>query len=183
MLNLSHQPPAFTEQDAQRFALEYYGIQARARALPSEHDQNFALETEASEAFVLKIARAGETFEVLDLQNKTLEHLAARAPELLVPRVLRAAEGELIARARGADETPYSMRLLRYIPGKALAHTAPHTPELLHQLGQTLGALDLALRDFTHPAMQRVLKWDVQRANWIGDYLHCIDHPGTARTG
>lgn len=177
MHNLSHQPPAFTAQDAQRFALEYYGVQAHARDLPGEHDQNFALETASGEGLVLKIARAGEAPDVLDLQNKTLEHLATSAPELLVPRVQRTTEGERITHVPGLDEVSYCLRLLSYIPGKLLAHTAPHTPELLHQLGQTLGTLDLALQNFTHPAMQRVLKWDVRRANWIRDYLHYIDHP------
>ena len=177
MFNLSHQSPAFTEQDAQRFALEYYGVQASARGLPGEHDQNFVLETTAGEVFVLKIARAGEALDVLDLQNKTLEYLATSAPELLVPRVQRTTEGEFITQVPGADEAAYCLRLLSYIPGKLLAHTTPHTPELLRQLGQTLGTLDLALQNFTHPAMQRVLKWDVRRANWISNYLHYIDRP------
>src|SRR5260221_7833237 len=144
MLNLSHQPPAFTELDAQRFTFEHYGIQASARALPGEHDQNFYLETSLGETFVLKIAHAGEAFEVLDLQNKTLEHLAVHDPSLVVPRVQHTAEGDTIVDIKDADDALYRMRLLSYIPGKVLADTAPHPSELLRQLGQTLGDLDLA---------------------------------------
>ena len=177
MLNLSHQPPAFTELDAQRFTFEHYGIQAGARALPGEHDQNFYLETSLGETFVLKIAHAGEAFEVLDLQNKTLEHLAVHAPSLVVPRVQHTVEGDTIVDIKDADDALYRMRLLSYIPGKVLADTAPHTSELLRQLGQTLGDLDLALQGFTHPTARRVLKWDLQQASWIGDYLHCIARP------
>lgn len=177
MLNLSHQPPAFTEPDAQRFTLEHYGIQASARALPGEHDQNFYLETSSGEAFVLKIAHAEEALDVLDLQNKTLEYLAAHASSLIVPRVQHTPEGESIARIKDTRDTFYCMRLLSYIPGTLLVHTNPHTPELLFTLGQTLGALDLALQDFTHPAALRVLKWDLQRANWACDYLHTIARP------
>ena len=175
MLHLSHQPPAFTERNAQRFALERYGLQASARALPGEHDQNFSLENAAGETFVLKIAHAGEDLGVLDLQNKTLQHLAEHAPELLVPRVQHTREGEVITSIQGTGETSHFIRLLSYIPGTLLAHTAPHTPELLHNLGQTLGTLDHALQGFAHPAMQRALKWDLQRADWIGDYLYHID--------
>src|SRR5258708_35948235 len=69
------------------------------------------------------------------------------------------------------------MLLLSYNPGNVLADTAPHTSELLRQLGQTLGDLDLALQGFTHPTARRVLKWDLHPASWIGDYLHCIARP------
>src|SRR5579859_943461 len=177
MLNISHQAPAFTQQDVLRFAREHYGIEASLRALPGEHDQNFSLKTSTGESFVLKIAHAGEALDVLDLQNKALEHLATHAPSLVVPRVQKTLHGDSIAVVKGSDSTPYFMRLLSYVPGKVLARTAPHTPQLLHALGQALGSLDHALQGFAHPAMQRTLKWDLQRSDWIGDYLHCIVQP------
>src|SRR5581483_2022503 len=135
MLNISYQPPEFTEQDAQHFALQYYGVHASAHMLPGEQDLNVRLESSAGETFVLKIAHAGEALDVLDFQNKTLEHLAVHAPSLLVPRVQRTTEGETIASIRHKDQTSYAMRLLSYVPGNVLARTAPHTPELLYHLG------------------------------------------------
>ena len=71
-----HQAPRFDEQDALRLARELFAIRASARSLPSERDQNFHLTTDSGEQFVLKIANAGERREVLDLQNRTMQHLA-----------------------------------------------------------------------------------------------------------
>src|SRR6266478_5117929 len=70
----------FTTQDASRIALAVYGLRASAHALPGECDYNFHLQTEAGQAFVLKIAPPAEQRSTLDLQNKALEHLAARDP-------------------------------------------------------------------------------------------------------
>jgi 4-aminobutyrate aminotransferase-like enzyme/Ser/Thr protein kinase RdoA (MazF antagonist) len=69
------------------------------------------------------------------------------------------------------------VRLLTFVPGKVLAETRPHTPELLDSLGSMLGNMDCALQDFTHPAAHRTLKWDLQHALWIRDYLQYIDQP------
>ncbi|HEU5366821.1 MAG TPA: aminotransferase class III-fold pyridoxal phosphate-dependent enzyme, partial [Ktedonobacterales bacterium] len=68
-------------------------------------------------------------------------------------------------------------RLLTYIPGRLFAKTRPHTPHLLRSLGNLLGKLDRALCEFTHPAAQRFLKWDLQHAVWIRDYLQHIVRP------
>src|SRR5579859_6034581 len=118
MLNISHQAPAFTQQDVLRFAREHYGIQANLRALPGEHDQNFSLQTSTGESFVLKIAHAGEALNVLDLQSKALEHLATHAPSLVVPLVQKTLHGEAIAVVKSSGGTTYFMRLLSYVPGK-----------------------------------------------------------------
>ena len=37
--------------------------------------------------------------------------------------------------------------------------------------------MDRALQDFTHPAAQRELKWDLMRTTWIRDYVHYIQDP------
>jgi 4-aminobutyrate aminotransferase-like enzyme/Ser/Thr protein kinase RdoA (MazF antagonist) len=177
MLNIHHSPPGFTEHDAVQIAFDVYGIHVEARALPGEHDRNFMLEADDGQHFVLKIAHAGEQWETLDLQNQTLAHLAAHVPELQVPRILMTRAGQAIVTLKGSGDTTHLVRLLSYLPGKALAHTKPHTGVLLSNLGKMLGTLDKALVNFMHPAAQRVLKWDIPRAGWIRDYLQYISSP------
>jgi len=167
----------FTTQDASRIALAVYGLRASAHALPGECDYNFHLQTEAGQAFVLKIAPPAEQRSTLDLQNKALEHLAARDPALLLPRVCVTSAGESIATITAADGTAHFVRLLTYVPGKPFAQSRPHTPELLQNLGGLMGRMDRALQDFSHPAAQRTLKWDLQHALWIRDYLEHIVQP------
>jgi 4-aminobutyrate aminotransferase-like enzyme/Ser/Thr protein kinase RdoA (MazF antagonist) len=174
MLDVKFQLPAFTEGEACRLAQECYGVRATAHRLPSERDQNFYLKTDAGQEFVLKIANATDEKDILDLQNKALEHLAARAPAVQLPRVCHTTAGAPIATITSAESTKHHMRLLTYVPGKLLAHVNPHTPELLRSLGRVLGTLDRALEDFTHPAANRELKWDLKRAGWIREYVPYI---------
>ena len=75
--------PQFAIADAVCFVRELYGLSAAASALPSERDQNFALETAAGEKCVLKIAKSDEDRSVLELQNAALKHAARRGPCLL----------------------------------------------------------------------------------------------------
>src|ERR1051326_1921989 len=177
MLSIHHSPPAFTERDAERIAHDVYGMQLEACALPGEHDRNFLLEAGDRQRFVLKIARAGEQWETLDLQNQALAHLAQQAPDLHIPRLLPTRAGQAIATIKGDGEATHLVRLLSYLPGKALAQTKPHSPALLYNLGTMLGTLNKALLNFTHPAAQRALKWDLLRASWIREYLHYIASP------
>ncbi len=171
MVSVKFELPRFSEQDAVRIARECYGLEGTGKPLPSERDQNFLLRTKTGQEFVLKIANVAESREILDLQNKALTHIAARAPSLLVPRVCATPAGEQIASTKAANGAEHFVRLLSYLPGKLLAHVSPHTPELLRSLGRALGTLDRALEDFAHPAADRALKWDLRRAGWIREYV------------
>ena len=44
-----------TEAEAVRLAREQYGLEAQARALPGEYDDNFRLTTSDAPGFVLKV--------------------------------------------------------------------------------------------------------------------------------
>src|SRR5579859_5994770 len=182
MVAIKHEAPLFTAEEARRIAAEVFGVRAgAAEALPGEHDANFLLRTDGGddgEQLVLKLSHAGEQRAVLEMQAAALRHLAARAPELALPRVRPAVDGERIATVAGVDGMAHCARLLTYVPGKLLAETRPHTPSLLRSLGGALGTLDRALLDFTHPAAERALKWDLARAGWIREYLGYITDAG-----
>jgi len=174
---LNNHKPFFTVEDASRVALEQYSLLVEAHTLPGERDCNFHLKIETGQEFVLKIAPAEEQRDVIDLQNKALEHLAAHDPALLLPHVRVTTEGKSIATFTNTGGTTHFVRILSYIPGKVLAETRLHTPELLNSLGSMMGKMDDALQDFTHTAAHRTLKWDLQHTNWIHDYLQYIDQP------
>jgi 4-aminobutyrate aminotransferase-like enzyme/Ser/Thr protein kinase RdoA (MazF antagonist) len=172
-LNTHH----FTTRDASRIANDLYNLRASAQVLPGELDHNFHLRDESGQEFVLKIAHAEERKTILDLQNTVLERLAARDSSLLLPRVRATRTNETIATITADDGTSRFVRLLTYIPGRLFANVKPHTPALLHSLGALLGRMDRALQDFSHPAARRAIKWDLQGASWIRDYLPYIEQP------
>jgi 4-aminobutyrate aminotransferase-like enzyme/Ser/Thr protein kinase RdoA (MazF antagonist) len=169
--------PRLPEPEAVRIARELYGLTASASPLPGEYDNNFRLVTPGGEEFVLKVMRPGCSSDLIVLQCKALAHLAQRAPSLALPRVCPTKAGDAIGTAETEDGTSRLVWMLTYVPGRLLAETNPHTPELLFSLGRFMGEVDAALADFTDPASKRELKWDLARPGWIGDYLRYIQAP------
>jgi 4-aminobutyrate aminotransferase-like enzyme/Ser/Thr protein kinase RdoA (MazF antagonist) len=163
-----------TEVEAARLASELYGLEATARALPGEYDDNFHLTSADGHAFVLKVMHPARERSFIDLQCRALTHLAERAPQLPLPRVTANRNREPFASITAADGSTRLVWLLTFVNGKVLAEVRPHSPELLGDLGRFLGEMDAALQSFTHAAAHRELKWDSSRAAWIRDYIRDI---------
>jgi 4-aminobutyrate aminotransferase-like enzyme/Ser/Thr protein kinase RdoA (MazF antagonist) len=168
---------AVTEAEAERMASGLFGIAAAARTLPGEYDDNFELRAGDGTAYVLKVMHPARTREFMALQCAALQHLEKHAPELSLPRVIASREGSMFATARFEDGSERLVWVLTHVRGKVLADFRPHTPELLENLGKFLGRMDAALASFSHAAAQRKLKWDLSRAEWIRDYLQCVENP------
>jgi 4-aminobutyrate aminotransferase-like enzyme/Ser/Thr protein kinase RdoA (MazF antagonist) len=170
--------PSFPEADAQRLALELYGLTGLVTELTSERDQNFLIETPGGDLYVLKIAAAAELSETLEFQNAAMALLNERVKSGFIPRVCETSAGAEIATLDDAKGVTHFVRLLTYLPASLLTEVKPHTPKLLRGLGTLLGEIDRALHGFSNPAMSRDLKWDLQGALWIKDYTHHIGDSG-----
>jgi 4-aminobutyrate aminotransferase-like enzyme/Ser/Thr protein kinase RdoA (MazF antagonist) len=166
--------PPLASSGAIRIAFDLYGLEATARSLPGEYDDNFYLLTSDSRAFVLKIMHPAREDSFVDMQCRALTHLAGRAPHLVLPRVIPCANGQLFSRVKTEDGTSRLVWLLTFLPGVTLSEVKPRTPELLASLGALLADVDSALLDFSHPATIRELKWDISRSLWARDYLSLI---------
>jgi 4-aminobutyrate aminotransferase-like enzyme/Ser/Thr protein kinase RdoA (MazF antagonist) len=186
-----------TEAEAVGLARELYGLDVAAKALPGEYDDNFHLTTlhnriggqpemavplsnsvatadGRAAGFVLKVMHPARERSFIDMQCRALQHLAQRAPQLTLPRVLLNRHGEAFAAITAADGTQRLAWLLTYVPGTMLVKARPHSPELLQSVGQFLGEMDAGLADFAHAAARRELKWDSVRAGWIRNHVHMI---------
>ena len=173
------QLPRFSTAEAEKVGVELYGIACRAEELPSERDQNFYLEVESGDGYVLKIANAAEDRDVLDAQNKAMERVAEQGESVRCPRVRATISGRAIAAVLDRTGREHLVRLVTWIPGTTFAEAKPHPPHLLQSLGGFLGRLDEALDGFSHPAARRTFYWDLQEA--AGTVAGCIDHiPGQA---
>ena len=166
--------PRFSTEEAARFALELYGLDAVASPLPSERDQNFQLRDGAGGRFVLKIANQEESPAVLDLQNSLLGFLGAQPASLEFPRVVPASGGSTIASVTGPDGVQYFVRLLTWVDGICMAQAAPHSAELLRSLGAALARVDNVLEGFSHPAAHRALHWDLRQAALARTHLDLL---------
>ena len=165
--------PTSTEEAA-RLAREIYGLDAAAKSLPGEYDDNFHLIASDGREFVLKVMHPARERSFIDMQCQALQHLASRAGTILLPRVIPSNSGLLFSPITAPDGTVRLVWLLTFLPGTVLAKVRPHTDELLKSLGHLLGEIDSALQDFLHSAAQRELKWDLSAAGWIRNHLHEI---------
>src|SRR6266404_4415540 len=177
-----------TEAEAVGLARELYGLSVSAKALPGEYDDNFHLtaldkstgQKSEPDRFVLKVMHPARERAFIDMQCRALQHLAQRAPELRLPRVLLNRRGEAFA-AVDVGGVARLVWLLTYVPGKMLVKARPHSSELLRDLGRFLGEMDAALQDFFHADSLRELKWDLARAGWIGPHVHLIRDASSRR--
>jgi 4-aminobutyrate aminotransferase-like enzyme/Ser/Thr protein kinase RdoA (MazF antagonist) len=163
-----------TEAEAVRRARELYGLEATARTLPGEYDDNFQLTSADGREFVLKVMHPAREPSFVELQCRALTHLAQNAPQLPLPRVITNRNGELFTSIAAADGATRLVWLLSFLKGTVLAEVRPHAPELLGDLGRFLGEMDAALQSFAHPAAHRELKWDASRAGWIKEHVKDI---------
>jgi len=70
--------PRLALTDARRIALELYGLEATARSLPGEYDDNFELLNSDSRVFVLKLMHPAREDSFVDMQCRALTHLGVR---------------------------------------------------------------------------------------------------------
>lgn len=168
-MSLLEHAPRFDADAATTLASDLFGIAGAAAPLPSERDQNFLLTSAAGERFILKIANATETRELLEAQNAAMAHVASVG---ICPRVLVTAAGESIA----SLPSGHFVRLLSWIPGVPLGTLEDRPDSLLEDLGRKLGQLSDALASFDHPAIHRDFYWDLSRAfDIVHDYAPLIE--------
>ncbi|MBM3264743.1 MAG: phosphotransferase, partial [candidate division Zixibacteria bacterium] len=160
MADLADYRPRFSLEEATRLAEALYGVSGVARPLPSERDQNFYLTTLSGDGYVLKISSAAERRDILDFQNAALEHLRIRQGDGVWPEVARTRMGDCLTSVTH-EKDRHMVRMLGYLPGKPLVDTKPHSSELLYSLGVFLGRMSASLADFSYPATQQDLKWNM----------------------
>jgi len=162
-----------SETDAVRIVRELYGLAAVARLLPGEYDDNFQIKANDGREFVLKAMHPARERAFVEMQCQALRHLAQRAPQLALPRVVPMSGGEFFSEIKTGDGARI-VWMLTFVKGTELAKVKPHSPELLNSLGVFLGEMDGALQSFAHQACERKLKWDSSRASWAREYTHEI---------
>lgn len=165
-------PPAVTPTVAAGLLRDQYNISGTLELQLSERDQNFLVQTETAESFVLKIANSAEAPEVTEFQAASLLHIRESDPTLPVPRVIETVAGETQVRIVGKDGRTHLARVLSWLDGVPLTR-APDSPNIEQHLGAILARLGVALQGFEHPASDYTLLWDIKSAGslieWLGN--------------
>jgi Ser/Thr protein kinase RdoA (MazF antagonist) len=146
--------------------------------LPGEYDLNFKVS--GGVTGILKIMREGCDRTLVETQVAMLNHLA-KVDDLPTPTVTSSVEGNDIecVEIEGAKRLVWMISLL---PGQTLASAASIDNSLMRDIGMSLGRLDVALKNFSHPGLDRTFKWDLMAADWFEPYVPQIRDPARIAT-
>lgn len=172
---LTTTPPTFTAQAATRIAADHFAIQAVAKLLVSDRDQNFYLQADDGQRYTLKIANRAEQLSAIEFQNRALHHVATQDPSLLIPRVIPTRDGRLHC-ALEQQGNRHIVRMLSWLDGAPL-HTTRNDPELKQSLGKILARLGLALQSFNPSGSSTPSLWDMKNASGLRELLSHIRAP------
>lgn len=173
--------PSFTAAEALAAAKRDYGILGTAVALPSERDQNFLITDAAGGKLVLKIANSNDPPALLDFQNQAMRQVEKSPVDCRVQRAVCSLQGADITSLRNARTgTDHGVRLLTWVDGEVLAECT-RDDALFESIGACMARIDAALCEFSHPAMGRVLQWDLRRAGMARENAGLLPHDRRAR--
>jgi Ser/Thr protein kinase RdoA (MazF antagonist) len=173
---LSTSAPALSAGDLASLVERLYAIDGEASQLAAERDQNSLIQARTGERYVLKVSNASEPVSVVDFQIAALDHVALRAPDRPLPRVLRTRSGRARDEAVLPDGTRCTVRMLTYLDGIQVRMTGRSTAQR-RAMATSLAKLDIALADFAHPAAAHDLLWNVATAHRLRDKLDQVADP------
>jgi hydroxylysine kinase len=163
-------PPRLSSDALSRHLARGWGLSGRLTPLTSERDLNHRLDTDRGR-YVLRLTNPAEPEAMTDFQTRAHLHVAARDPELPIQHLIPTQGGApWLALPEGR------LRLFTWAPGQVLAE-APRSPAQTRALGVALARLTAALADFTHPAADHVLLWDIRRLPHLADKAAAIADP------
>ncbi|NUR99259.1 MAG: phosphotransferase, partial [Kribbellaceae bacterium] len=159
-------PPAVGRRTVSRLLLETYGVTARLTELRSERDRNFL----AGADLVVKVSNSGDDAGQIAMECAAMQHLAAVAPDLAIPRLLPTADGAPIATLEADDGRIHQVRVITVLPGADADLTA--LPSwFAAEFGTVCAEFARALQGFGHPAAYRKLDWDPRRVVDLASYV------------
>ena len=159
---------------------ERWGLDAELSPLGSQQDQNFLARVEDDTVGVVKIMNPAFTATELAAQEAAADRISAAAPGVRIATTTTDAAGAPRSAVADTSEGPRSIRLIEYLPGGTLTGDAYLSPRVIARMGELAAETSLALADFEHPGLGRVLQWDPRHADRVVELL-AAHHPDPAR--
>ncbi|GAB3231071.1 phosphotransferase [Mycolicibacterium hippocampi] len=150
----------FPEQQVEAELRRQYDLAGELTRIPTEKDDTFRLAT-ASGQYLVKIAPATESAQLVNLQCAVMLHLESSAHTIPSQRLVRGASGQVESAVVDPRGNVRIMRVMTFLEGALLANTTP-TSSQFTCVGAMLARLDSALTDFRHVDESRLLIWDLK---------------------
>jgi len=171
----STNPPNFSIQDIEKSLSINFDLSGKVTSLYSDRDQNFLIQSESNQKFILKISNPAERLEILELQNKAILYIRSREPNLGIPLQI----GEI--KEFNKDGKTYFVRLVEYLDGQFLKDSL--VGNTAHEkLGIFLGTFSHSLDGFFHSTADREFEWDVRATELIKSRLDYLKSKSDIKT-
>ncbi|MGR0320746.1 aminotransferase [Agromyces sp. ZXT2-3] len=181
--------PALPADEVAAIVRERWALDVHLDPLGSQQDQNFLARSRGERGAarevgtpigVVKIANPAFTADEVDAQDHAASRISAMAPHLRIATTSRADDGTPRSVVAETSEGELAIRVLEYLPGGTLTGPAHLSPAVVARLGEIAAHASLALADFDHPGLDRVLQWDPRHADRVVDLLAHV-HPDPAK--
>ena len=167
--------PNFSEDHAITIAKNLFDLNVSViKPLTSDRDQNFLLYQDNKPVYILKISHPAETFNVLDMQHKAIQHIYLMDDELQLPKEIKNIDGVYISSYK-YHEIKYYIRLVEYIPGNLMKDLSHHDKSFINMLGTFLGRISSALQGFEYKDSIRKFPWDISQTDFLYNNICNID--------
>jgi 4-aminobutyrate aminotransferase-like enzyme/aminoglycoside phosphotransferase len=170
------QPPSFTVSKAAEIAEREFGKSGTVTELSSERDQNFRVDTDEGDAFVLKVSSSADDAAALDLQTEALRHVYRTAPDLPVMEIVPTVDGSAWTSVDD-DGASHLVRMFTYVPGRIASGEALDEASLF-EYGEVVARVGQALRGFFHPDAEYDILWDLEHAPELRKLLDSVTDEG-----
>jgi 4-aminobutyrate aminotransferase-like enzyme/Ser/Thr protein kinase RdoA (MazF antagonist) len=159
---------------------ERWGIDAELSPLGSQQDQNFLARVDGEPVGVVKITNPAFTATELAAQEAAAARIAASAPAVRIATTTTDAAGASRSAVAETSEGTLSIRIIEHLDGGTLTGGAYLSPATVARMGELAARTSLALADFDHDGLDRVLQWDPRHADRVVELLS-PHHPDPAK--
>jgi Ser/Thr protein kinase RdoA (MazF antagonist) len=162
-------PPNPSDGAVRQIAHDLYGVTGAITRLRGERSHNTRFTTLEGEDFVLRIS--SEPAAVIDCHAQALVHIERAAPELPVPRMRAARNGQLVPSVE-LDGRSHRVQLETFLPGITFTDSQTVSPPSLWAIGELIGGVALALTSFEHAAACGFMPWDIANGLVVDEALN-----------
>lgn len=175
--------PNLSAAEVSEIARERWGLDVELEALGSQQDQNFLARAPGDHDRILGVVKiTNPVFTALELaaQDEAATRIARSCADLRIATTSTNVDGTPLAVVAPTSQGSLTIRLLEYLPGGTLTGDAYLSPKVVARMGALAARANLALADFRHPGLDRVLQWDPRHADRVIELL-APHHPDASK--
>ncbi|RBI59366.1 aminotransferase [halophilic archaeon] len=165
-------PPAFDVAQASQIVDRDFGRFGTASELGGERDQNFHIDTDEGDAFVLKVFNPADDLGVIDFRTQAIQHAHRTDLDVPVMEIVQTTDGEPWTSVDANGET-YLAQLYTFVPGQKPSFETLSSGDLF-AYGESVARMGEALRGFFHPDAGYDILWDLRYASDFRSQLDLV---------